>query len=101
MTEKARKEYIKNPKNWKGCMEDVANYLIAEELNFKGQRFIRISVEETSRDYSMGYVTGKVEYKTEEMVHGIFHVRTICGKECLFLVSKTEMLEIIKQEDRA
>lgn len=99
MTEKARKEYASNPDNWEGRMDDMINYLLAEEMDFKGQKFLKVSVLETDRDYRMGYVTGKVKYKTEERVRGLYQFKTICGNVCLCPISKTEMYAIMKEAD--
>lgn len=101
MTEKARKEYASNPDNWEGRMDDMINYLLAEEMDFKGQKFLKVSVLETYRDYRMGYVTGKAEYKTEERVRGLYQFKTIRGNVCLCPISKTEMYGIMKEADKA
>ena len=100
MTEKARKEYASNPDNWKGCMEDMLNYLIAEEMDFKGNKFLKVSVLETDRDYTAGYMTGKVKYKTAERVRGLYQFKTINGNVCLCPISKTELYGIMKEADK-
>lgn len=100
MTEKARKEYASNPENWEGCMDDMINYFIAEEMDFKGQKFLKVSVLETDRDYASAFTTGKVEYKTTERIRGLYQFKTICGNACLCPISKTEMYGIMKEADK-
>lgn len=100
MTEKARKEYASNPENWTGRIVDMLNYLISEEMEFKGKKFLKLSVLETDRDYAAEFTTGKVKYKTTERVRGLYQLKTICGIVCLCPISKTEMYAIMKEADK-